>query len=62
MTVSPSRAGRQQRIIELVGERLIRAGKDRFWKDGFDIYFDGELLSRCEKDEATCEVTVGAPP
>lgn len=25
MTVSPSRAGRQQRIIELVGERLIRS-------------------------------------
>ena len=44
----------------IVGEHVIRAGKARFWKDGFDIYFDGELLSRCEKDKASCEVEISA--
>ncbi len=41
-----------------VGEALIRSGAGIFWKDDFEVYFEGELLGSCEKKETTCEFTV----
>ncbi len=42
----------------IVGEHIVRAGKTRFWKDAFEIYFDGILVGRCETNEVTCTVTL----
>ena len=41
---------------QLVGERLEREGSERFWKDKFRVYYDGEKLWDCKKKPGRCEV------
>jgi len=43
-----------------VGERLLRDNKERFWKEVFDIYFDGELVDSCkgEKEKDGCSTVI----
>ncbi len=45
---------------EEVGERLTHEKKERFWKDEFDIYFDGEFVDSCkgEKEKDGCSVII----
>jgi hypothetical protein len=39
-----------------VGVHLIRAGKARFWKSGFPVYFDGELVDICNPDACAIRI------
>ncbi len=50
-------AERETELSCTVGEPVIRGGKTRFWNAAFNIYYDGELISRCEKNEVSCAVT-----
>ena len=40
-----------------VGSRLIRGGKDRFWKSAFPVYFRGELVTTCQRESCLIEIT-----
>jgi tRNA A-37 threonylcarbamoyl transferase component Bud32 len=42
-----------------VGERIVRSGRDRFWKDAFDVYYDGHKVGDCPKNGGQCVVTIG---
>jgi hypothetical protein len=41
---------------QLVGQRLERDGPDRFWKEKFAVYFDGEKFGDCQKKPKECNV------
>ncbi|MGW8250092.1 MAG: serine/threonine protein kinase [Anaerolineales bacterium] len=41
-----------------VGEQIERKGKDRFWKNEFNIYFDGEYAGKCAPNQKDCEIRV----
>jgi hypothetical protein len=43
---------------ELVGERLVRGGKDRFWKETFRIYYNDARIGTCEKDQTECLIRI----
>ena len=40
---------------ELVGERVTRSGKRRFWKRPFDVFYDDTLITGCRN---RCEVEI----
>lgn len=42
-----------------VGERIVRSGRDRFWKDAFEVYYDGHKVGDCPKNGGQCVVTIG---
>ena len=46
-----------------VGSRLIGNGQKRFWRDSFNVYFNGVLVKTCEKKEieSGCIVTFTFP-
>jgi tRNA A-37 threonylcarbamoyl transferase component Bud32 len=44
-----------------VGERLTRSGRDRFWRDEFEVYYDGQKVGECRKNQEQCVVTFGVP-
>jgi serine/threonine protein kinase len=41
-----------------VGERLVRPGRERFWKEQFEIYYDGHKAGECRKNEEPCVITI----
>jgi hypothetical protein len=41
-----------------VGEPIFRGGRDRFWRDDFEIYYDGHKVGDCPKDQEQCVVTI----
>ena len=47
---------------EIVGEHLKRSGPDRFWKSGFGVYYDDQLVDTCKKDQALCEIKFESHP
>jgi hypothetical protein len=42
---------------EIVGERLERSGRDKFWTDAFEVYFAEEPVGECRKNDDRCEIT-----
>jgi tRNA A-37 threonylcarbamoyl transferase component Bud32 len=42
-----------------VGEPIFRSGRDRFWRDDFEIYYDGHKVGDCPKNQEQCVVTIG---
>jgi hypothetical protein len=38
--------------------RLSVENKDRFWRETFEVYYGGEQLARCDKDQERCLVTI----
>lgn len=44
------------RSCDPTGEQVTRRGNNRFWNKTFEIYFDGELVGRCEEKERICEL------
>ena len=40
------------------GEVVTREGKDRFWRQAFDIAYNGKVVGTCEKEHDECPVTV----
>lgn len=52
--------GKKQKVpdveCELVGERLTREGRERFWKSSFDVFYDQERQRRCDSDR--CPITI----
>jgi tRNA A-37 threonylcarbamoyl transferase component Bud32 len=43
---------------EEVGERLVRPGRERFWKEHFEIYYDGQKVGECRKNEEPCVISI----
>jgi serine/threonine protein kinase len=44
-------------ICNQVGENLPRRDKEEvFWKSAFDVYYDGEMIGTCEKEQKKCIV------
>lgn len=41
-----------------VGERLTRKGKERFWKETFEVYFDQAQVGTCPKNQDICPITI----
>jgi len=41
----------------VVGEVLIRGGKDRFWRTTFDVTYDGIEVGACGRDQAECAIS-----
>ncbi len=41
-----------------VGERLVRGGKEIFWKEGFNFYYGGELIGACAGDQLECAFSI----
>lgn len=41
-----------------VGMRLTRDKKGRFWKSTFDVYYNGQRIGTCEKDQGHCYVQI----
>jgi hypothetical protein len=41
---------------QTVGQRLEREGSDRFWRESFGVYYDGEKLQDCKKKPESCQV------
>jgi cytoskeletal protein RodZ len=41
-----------------VGERLTRKGKERFWKETFEVYFDQAQVGTCQKNQDICPITI----
>ncbi len=39
---------------EIAGEQLVRGGKDRFWKETFDVYYNGQRIMTCRKEQTQC--------
>jgi serine/threonine protein kinase len=39
-----------------VGARITREGRDRFWKEAFNIYYGGNLVGACDAD--ACPITI----
>ena len=54
--------GKKQKVpdveCELVGKRLTREGRERFWKSSFDVFYDQERQRRCDSDR--CAITIRA--
>jgi hypothetical protein len=42
-----------------VGELLSRRGRKQFWKSAYNIYYNEELVSICEKEWENCVVNLG---
>jgi hypothetical protein len=42
----------------VVGERLVREGKHRFWRDTFDVYYNEERVGTCEKAQQECSIHI----
>jgi hypothetical protein len=38
--------------------RLSVGNRDRFWRESFEIYYGGEQLANCDKDQAQCLVII----
>lgn len=47
---------------EIVGERIRRSGPNRFWKFGYPIYYNDQLVKTCTKSQTTCEFNFYNPP
>jgi len=43
---------------KVVGERLVREGKDRFWKETFEIFYNDVRIGTCEKDQTECPISL----
>jgi tRNA A-37 threonylcarbamoyl transferase component Bud32 len=41
-----------------VGERLQRSGRERFWKESFSVYYQGQEVGQCRKNDRACIVTI----
>ena len=41
-----------------VGARLTRDGPDRFWKSAFNVYYAGELIATCAREECSISILV----
>ena len=41
---------------QAVGQRLELAAPDRFWKEDFGVYYDGEKVGDCKKKPKQCEI------
>jgi hypothetical protein len=41
-----------------IGERLIRPGSERFWKQAFNIYYGQELIGACQKAQQKCAISI----
>jgi len=46
----------------IAGERLVRSGKARFWHEAFNIYYNGEVIGRCEQAATLCVVPAAPGP
>jgi hypothetical protein len=44
---------------ELVGQRLTREGRERFWKSSFDVFYGGISQRRCDSDRCTITIRAG---
>jgi hypothetical protein len=42
---------------EIVGERLERSGRDKFWENTFDVYYDDSRVGECNRGDDSCEIT-----
>ncbi|MBN1135844.1 MAG: serine/threonine protein kinase [Anaerolineae bacterium] len=40
----------------LVGERIVRRGPERFWKDSYNVYYAGVLVGTCTSDDCTVSI------
>lgn len=47
---------------DLVGQRLERSNKERFWESNFYVYFQGERLDTCEVRKEFCEFEFSLAP
>jgi hypothetical protein len=43
----------------VVGERITRRGAERFWKDRYNVYYDGNLVGECSSDDCIVHITGG---
>jgi len=54
--------GKKQKVpdvaCELVGQRLTREGRERFWKSSFDVFYGGISQRRCDSDRCTITIRV----
>jgi hypothetical protein len=41
-----------------IGERLIRPGPERFWKEALNIYYGQELIGACQKAQQKCAIGI----
>ena len=41
-----------------VGQRLERGGGDRFWREDFNVYYNGALLGTCTAIEDECLISI----
>ena len=46
---------------EIVGERLERSGKEKFWDSDFEVYYQDRLVGDCEKGQTRCELEISIP-
>lgn len=44
----------------VVGKPLIRQGNERFWRNDFAVYYNGQWVGACAKDKTECLVTTAA--
>jgi hypothetical protein len=43
---------------EELGEHLERPGKNHFWTESFNVYYQGEFVDSCQKKAPVCEVQI----
>jgi hypothetical protein len=43
---------------ERVGERLVRGGRDIFWKGAFNVDYDGQRIGTCAAKPKECSVSI----
>ncbi|MEW5956893.1 MAG: serine/threonine-protein kinase [Chloroflexota bacterium] len=41
-----------------VGQPLTREGEKRFWKGEFNVYYNGQLIATCSKNQEGCPLTI----
>jgi serine/threonine-protein kinase len=44
---------------DLMGAQVERSGRDRFWRNTFEVFYDGERIGRCDKKEQLCAAAAG---
>jgi serine/threonine-protein kinase len=42
---------------EIVGERIERSGRDKFWDAAYEVYFAERQVGECRKNDDRCEIT-----
>lgn len=43
---------------EVVGAQLVREGRDRFWKETFEVYYNEQPIITCRKEQTECSITI----